>query len=653
MKREFFAVAAAIISSHALAQQDSAVLSMKEVVLTASKYPQKQAETGKVMTVINRKDIERNLGRSLNEVLNTAVGTNIIGANSAPGTNQTVSIRGASAGNVLILLDGVPVNDPSVITNYFDLNLISLDQVERIEILKGGQSTLYGSDAVAGVINIISRKAAAPGAQVSATLTGGSYNTFKQNLGLAGRKKGFNYSAGYTHLSSAGFSAAYDEQGVGGFDKDGIDQHSAQAKLGFDLSNRLHINVNGTYNYYRADLDASAFTDEKDFTVKNDNGQAGAGLVYDHTRGSLRFNYLFNYVERRYLDDSTYKSSPYVDYSRSRFIGRTHFAEIYNNWKWNKLDILVGLDYRFNNTDQDYFSTGPFGPYEPPVLNNKMNQLSPYASLAWREAKGFQLEAGARWNRHSEYGNNFTFNLNPSYRMEHAKLFANFYTAFKAPTLYQLFDPASGNKDLEPEKGWIGEAGVEFFAQSSFTTRIVGFYRNTNNSIQYITVDPVNFFSQYRNVSKQLNYGLEWELSYTPGKFNLASNFTYTDGETTSAFDGTGAPLGKDTTYFDLYRIPKLALNLQLGYQFTSAFYSRVQLRAVSEREEFIYGASPETLDGYATVDLYGEYRYSKVWRAFVELRNITDTKYFDIRGYNARRFNFAAGVTMNFAKKG
>lgn len=657
MKKRFFVVAAVIISNHLHAQnnwqpsqEDTTSRPLNEVILTANKYPQKQTETGKVISVITAKQLEKSQGLTLPEVLNAAVGTTIIGANNNLGTNQTVSIRGASAGNTLILLDGIPVNDPSVITNYFDLNLLAIDQIERIEILKGGQSTLYGSDAVAGVINIISKKAGTKSFGWSGALTGGSYNTFKQSLSINGRKKLMDYSAGYTHMSSKGFSAAYDESGNKNFDKDGFNQHAANARLGFNLSERVKASVFGTYTFYKTDLDASAFTDEKDYTVKNNNGQAGAGITYNHDKGALHFNYNFNYVERNYLDDSGYVANPYSKFSRSSYIGRTHYAELYNNWKLKNWELLAGADYRFNNTAQYYFSTGSFGPYEPPVLNAKMSQISPYASIVYKNGTGFTAEAGGRLNHHSEYGNNFTYTINPSYLFANrAKIFANFYSAFKAPTLYQLFDPSAGNPDLAPEKSTIIEGGVEILAIHNFTARVVGFNRDTKNSIQYILINPTTYESRYRNISKQTNYGAELELAYNTNRFNITANYTYTDGKTKSAYDGTGVPIGKDTTYYNLYRIPKHAVNFSLGWQATRALYLRTDLHTRSEREEFIYGAAPKKLDGYATIDLYGEYRVGRGTRFFVDLKNLTDKKYFDILGYNSRRFNFMAGASFQF----
>lgn len=647
MKKTLLALTAITISSQLFAQQDS-LHTLDEVVITASKYPRKQSETGKVLNVITRQQIEQNAGKTLGELLNTVPGTNIIGANSNLGTNLTSSIRGSAAGNVLILLDGIPVNDPSVISNYFDLNFIALDQVQRIEVLKGGQSTLYGSDAVAGVINIITQKPVSKGWGANATVSAGSYGTFRQDAGVNGSTGKFSYLAGYSHLQSKGFSAATDQAGGHNFDKDGISQHNAHVRLGWQLSPRLQAYVMSRLGYYKADLDAEAFVDEKDYTVKNTQGQLGTGFTYTHLRGKLQFNYNFNYVERNYLNDSSYKSSPYVDYSTSNYIGRTHFAEVYNNWLWEKWELLTGADWRLQSTQQNYFSTGPYGPYIADPLNKNMTQVSPYASIVFKGQPRLHLEAGSRWNHHSDYGSNFTFNVNPAYQLSQStRVFVNLYTAFKAPTLYQLFDPASGNAALKPEKAKVGEAGVEWKPSTAWRARVTGFYRRTNNSIQYIGVDPANFFYQYNNISRQLNYGVEAEASYRIKNWNIEANYTFTDGETRSDYDGTGYPLGKDTTYFNLYRIPRHVINLQVGWQATQQLLVRAAVRSVSPREEFIYGSTPQKLAAYALVDLFGEYRFNKKLRLFADFKNITNTKYTELRGYNTRRFNFMAGVAV------
>ncbi|MFM7672135.1 MAG: TonB-dependent receptor plug domain-containing protein [Bacteroidota bacterium] len=641
MKKPVLLLTALISSLLLFSQTDTTTL--EAAVVTATKFERKQSETGKVLSVIDRNTIERNGGKTLSELLNTQAGVQIIGANNNPGTNNLVTIRGASAGNTLILLDGVPVNDPSVITNYFDINFIPLDQIERIEVLKGGQSTLYGSDAVAGVINIISRAPANKKASVNGLFSYGSWETLSQNIGLGGKTKTLDYNIQLTQTSSKGFSSAYDSTGTLEFGNNGFNQQAISSRFNFHLAPGWQLQFQHRYSVYNTDLDAAGFTDERDYTADNYNTQYGVGLYRLHKYGQIRLNYLFNRARRDYLDDSTYKSSPWTDRIESRYVGNTHFIEAYGLWKLKGVDLLTGADVRINQTDQWYWSTGPFGPYAPAPLHASMKQLSPYASIITQRGK-WNMELGGRVNLHSEYGSNLSFTLNPTYRInKELRGFVNIYSAFKTPTLYQLFDPFAGNKDLSPEQSLVAEGGLEWKKTNGMKARLVGFYRNTKDAIVY-TYDPITFAAKYRNVSRQTNYGTEVEFSYRKDRWTFNTNYTYTNGSIRAAYGGTGAPISKDTNYFNLYRIPKHSINGEVGYRWNKAIYVQMQFRYIGDREEFIYGSSPEKMAGYGLIDLYGEYKFSSASRLFLDLKNITDTKYEDIRGYNTRRRNFVVG---------
>lgn len=644
MQRKLFVLAALCISSLAKAQQDTSYL--QEVVVTANKYEKKQTETGKVVSVINREQLRQSGGRSLGELLNQVSGTTVPGANNNLGSNQTIHIRGAAAGNVLILLDGIPVNDPSVISNYFDINLLSVDQIERIEILKGGHSTLYGSDAVAGVVNIISRKVSGGDSKplINASLAAGSYGTIRSSAGISGQRNKMDYLLQVSNIRSQGFTAATDSTKQGDFDKNGYQQETVRAHWGLKTGQQSKLTLSGLYSHYKTDLDAAAFTDEKDFISKNTNKQIGLGWNRKTQFGTLQFNYQYNWVERSYIDDSSYIASMFSYYSNSNYVGRTHFAEFYSTRYVGNWELLTGLDYRKNSTTQKFFSIGNWGPYTAPVLNASMDQLSGYASIVYKKNR-VAFEAGGRLNRHAEYGTNSTFTVNPSYRLnEKTKLFANLYTAYKVPTLYQLFDPYAGNDSLRPEKGFIQEIGIDWIFAKKFRGRVVGFNRKSDQSIIY-TYDPQSWSGKYLNVSQQANYGFEVEALILLQPLTLRANYAYTNGKTTSAFDGTGSPMGKDSSYYNLYRIPKHALNFQASWQ-KKNWIINLSGRVASKREEFIYGDKPVVMKGYATLDLYTEFRLpKKSIRLFADFRNITNTRYEELRGYNTRGFNCMAGI--------
>jgi vitamin B12 transporter len=184
MSKTLTLLATLLSATVAFAQKDTIQTKvLDEVVVTANKIEQKQSTTGKVITVITKEQIEKSTGKTVAQILNEQAGIVINGALSNPGAVQTIFMRGGAAGSTLVLMDGIPVNDPSQINNDFDLNFFSINDVERIEVCKGAQSTLYGSDAIAGVINIITTKAnISKPVNAKATQTAGSFGTFKTNF---------------------------------------------------------------------------------------------------------------------------------------------------------------------------------------------------------------------------------------------------------------------------------------------------------------------------------------------------------------------------------------------------------------------------------------------------------------------------------------
>lgn len=181
---------------------------LDEAVITANRLPQKQAQTVKVLNILPDSVLRRYEAQSLSTLLNTQTGIWIQGANSAPGTFANIYFRGANVGYTAVLLNGIPVNDPSAPIGNFDLNTLALSQIGRIEILKGSQSILYGSDAVAGVINLIPRSEQVEDARLlSGSLSGGSYGNIQAAVGINGKSKGLNYGVHYNVQRIAGFSA--------------------------------------------------------------------------------------------------------------------------------------------------------------------------------------------------------------------------------------------------------------------------------------------------------------------------------------------------------------------------------------------------------------------------------------------------------------
>jgi len=618
---------------------------LDEVVVTATKYPVKQSLTGKVLDVITREQLDKNEGRQLTEILNEQAGIVIIGAQNTLGSEQDVFIQGAPNGTTLILIDGIPAYDPSGVTTNFDLNLINTDEVERVEILKGSQSTLYGSDAMAGVINIITKKGNGKAFNPFLSLAGGSYNTFKGSAGADGKFGKTAYNIQYTRLRSDGISDAYDSTGKGNFDKDGFKEDIVLANVSQGVTDALQLRANFQYSHYDHALDYGAYTDDPNYTSASKNTQAGVGADYRLGAAMLHFNYNYNTVTRDYVDDSAMAIVQGGSYSQSGYTGNSHFSELYSNITLSPhVDLLAGIDYRQQHITESsvylsqYFSdTSTIG-----GDSARVRQSAGYVSLLFKELGGFNLGIGGRYNSFSKYGNVFTWSIDPSYVLnDRLKFFANLSSGFSAPTLYQLYSPyRDPYGELKPEKTESLETGVQY-GRRDFNVRGLFFQRHTMDEIIF-TSDAANPNGFYINQDRQDDYGMEWEASWKTGPWSFSGNYTYTTGK------GTTLSNGKDTSFYNLYRQPKHLVNLKAGWQATQGLYLSLSLRTVGRRIESIYGGAPIGIAPYYTLNGYAEYRLAGKWKVFLDLENLTDQQYFDIPGFNSKRFNFMAGISVH-----
>jgi vitamin B12 transporter len=612
---------------------------LNEVVITANKLAQKQSQTGKVVSVINKEQLEKSAGRTLGQVLNEQAGIVIPGALNNLGSPQTLSIRGAGPGRTLVLIDGIPAFDPSFINSEFDLNLMSLNDIERIEIARGAQSTLYGSDAVAGVVNIITQKQNIKKPfNLKATSSYGNLNTFRGNLQLYGQKDKLIYSARYARLSSDGFSAAHDSSGNKNFDDDGYSGHSLSASIQYQATKKWVIKSFVQRNLYKADVDGGIFTDDKDFTIDNKNTLAGVGFQFKPGKLSLTGNYQYSDNQRNYLNDST-DISGFSKFVTDDYFGRNQFLELYGNYNIGKgFTAILGTDYRFSSMNSQFFSLSSFGPFESFFADTSVSQSAIYGSLIYQKGD-LNIEAGARFNQHGQYGNNITYTFNPSYQLnKNMRVFGSIATGFKAPSLYQLFS-SFGNKNLDAEKGTTYELGLQH-SHKKITNRLVYFQRDINNAIDF---DNIQF--SYFNITKQQVSGLELESNWQVAKrLTITGNYTLLLGEERSQSRHTT----KDTTYNYLLRRPKHNINLTTSVRITDKLFVSISGKYVSDRFDAGGFQVPDVkLESYFLLNAFASYEFSDKFRLFADAQNILNKKFFDVWGYNAIPAMLNVGISI------
>ena len=623
MKKKILLVAAVIISSHLYAQ-DSTKKTLDEVVVTATKFPIKQSQTGKVLTVITSAQLQKSAGKDLSQLLNEQAGLVINGANSNPGKDKSIFLRGASSKYTLILLDGIPVTDPSGVGGAFDLRLLSIDQVERIEILKGSQSTLYGSDAIAGVINIITKKSGDKKIGAAGTASYGSYNTFKGNAAISGSTQKLDYNIGYTYFNTDGISEANDKTGTGNFDKDGYKENSFNASLGIKATDKLKISPFFRMSDYKGDADYDAFTDgAARYLAKFSN--TGFTSQYKLSKGAITLQYGHTKTDRTYEGQ----------YGNSYFKGKFDNAELFlTNYLSKYVQVLSGINFQYTKMlDTTATKKDP-----------SITITSPYVSFYLRNLQGWNIELGGRYNSHSKYGNNFTYSFNPSYLIDNkTKVFFNYSTGFRAPTLYDLYGKYGSNENLKPEKSTNIEAGVQLaLAENKIELRAVAFDRKVKDAIVY-SPSYTNI-----NLDKQHDKGFEIEPTFIISKsLTIRTSYAFVDGKVTTK---AGA---KDTTYFNLIRRPKHSVGINIGYQATKDLFVSANLKTFSKRTDLFFDpvtfeASEVALKSYALLNIYAEYKFMNgKLKLFADAKNITNSKYTEVYGYNTLGFNINAGLSF------
>ena len=460
-------VLAAIFSSIAQQSQtkDSLDLDQKinyldEVVLLDARVPLKRAQSGKPVLRIDAKQINRFNGRSLSELLSTQAGIEVVGNRLITGQNLRLAVRGSANNQVLILVDGVRVADPSRIGNDFDLNFLSLNQISSIEILKGGASTLYGSSAAAAVINISTHKVTKKN-QFNVSLNVGTEQTQNESLNefnylsnhvqYAGKANDIFYKVGYSGLKTDGMSAV-----ESGTEKDPFARYNINAQLGGKHS-QFSWYIQASKAKIEYDYDNVFPIEDADFTAVSTFENITANIKYTYTKGELSVDTGMQNTDRSYQDNFP---AQYTAFNRT--------LEIVNRFKFTEQLYSV----------QGYLKQQASYEERPDLEQNDL-----FANIVYISPSGLNFNAGLRRNNHETYGEHYTYSVNPSYSFgideQQLKLFGSYNTAFIAPSLFQLYDTYSGNTDLAPEESQSLELGLTWVREDGRAT--VAFFQRTED----------------------------------------------------------------------------------------------------------------------------------------------------------------------------
>ncbi len=620
--------------------QQTPEATLAEVQVIASKFPEKLAQTGKVITMISRQQIQASLGKGLGELLQETVGISVVGSRSAPGTNQEVYVRGANTGQVLLLIDGFPANDPSHISSVMDWNLINLVNLERIEIMKGGQSTLYGSDAMAAVINLVTDRSSN-----TITLQGGGLGTHAESIMLQNNAGSFRLGVSAQNTSTSGFSAAANQS-----EKDGFSQQNLRIRIGSSVGKRNDWDLSYQGERYRGNLDAGPFTDDLDYSSSARNHAFRGQWHTQFTNGDLFLRAFHDITRRNFRNDSLYiPANAYSNYSESTYEGVNQGAEVYAKWHLPYgLVGLIGSEMRQQATTQTDFSISAYGRYDSPDIRANLAKIQLWGNYVTlqKHTEKLGLEAGLRWNSHSLFGQSVTYNVNPYWLIAaHAKVFANYYTSFKAPSLYQLYSPY-GNQALKPEYGETWEFGIDQSA-GRWSGRLVAFQNKVRDGIVFQSMDEEPY-GRYANFAKQQTRGIEAELRFVHAKFSASGSYTFLDGNVQSIVGAV------DSTYSSLIRRPKHQVSLRLSQQINtkltlSLFTQYVGVRRDYYFDDATFATRGVDLKGYVWMEMQASYAITKRLKAQVLVKNVLNQQIVELVGYSGQPMNLQASIVYRF----
>ncbi len=604
-------------------------LELDRIVITASKIPLSQRETTKPVIIIGRQEIERSAGRDLSQILNQQSGIRVNDSYGAPSNSRILYMQGAAAQNTLILLDGLPISDPSGVGGLFDLRLLPTANLERIEIIKGSQSTLYGTDAIAGVVNLITRSGGDEPFSGSGQFSYGTYNTLNALLGVNGSAGNrVRYSLNYNRSSSDGFSAAEDPDNTGTFGRDGYSLDAFYGKVDFTVAEGITISPFLKYSRNEGEYDGGAFLDaDNEFLLEMLN----PGVQAEVRHGNLRLNggYNFTRTERAFI----------TQFGENEFEGRFHNADLFANYRFtDRLQFLAGVNF------QDF--TIPVA--EDGEADRNAQIISPYATMYLKNLGGFSAELGYRLNNHTEYGNNSTFSFAPAWMLTNrVKLFGSISTGFKAPTLDELFGPFGANPDLDPQRSLYMNVGAESYLLDQSLKLSAQYFNRSIDDLIIFTFDQ-----GYINRDRQDDYGVEltadWILS---SRITAGAWYNFVDGEIT-----TLNPQGEEETRSNLIRRPKHSLGLNLGWRITDRIFVGADGEYNGERSDLFFNPANNfaqedvILDAYTLVNLYAEYSIPDVGLTiFGDVKNLFNTDFTEVYGFNTTGTAVKGGVRVRF----
>lgn len=581
-------------------------------------------ETGAVVEIVTEDDLAATGETRVIDYLARLPGVSIRQRGSLGGVGA-LTIRGVSQNNIAVRIDGIDVSDPSGPQVAYDFGGLTTSDISRIEVLKGSQSALYGSEAMGGVINITTRRATEDGVSQTAAMEYGSYATFKGAYSVAARGEGYDFALTQSWVQTDGYSAG--DENDGNDEADGFEARRLSFAAEFAMTTA-------------ASLELSAFTEQSTF----DYDEAVGGIPFDGTpddvtdrdqrglRAALNLSMggvdytaeLTRYEIDRTQSGTTRFGAATLGYNGTRRTAALRgAADIGTNAR-----VIAGIE----RTVEDYTTNFNFGGFIPPQENVTTTINAIYAELDLALSEDVDVTATLRHDDRSDFGGFTTGRLAAVWRVQDDLLLrASVANGFRAPSPYELtyesFIAGFDEEELSPETSRSFELGLEKRYGASGTVGATLFYITADDIIDYDGANDA-FVQLDGTVTRR---GLELSTAWAfEGGLAVSGNYTYTESESDAPLSSSGW----------LASAPKHALSASI----TAPLTERIDLTVTG-----LYEAGRETLDDYGVVNATATYAISQGAEVYVRVENLMDTEYQTVEGYGTSDRAVFAGIRASF----
>jgi vitamin B12 transporter len=600
--------------------------SLNEIVVVANRAPEPLSKVGNSVTVLDQQAIQDSQKVDMSALLAATPGITF-SRNGGPGNTTSVYIRGADSDHTVVLIDGVVLNDPSLVGGNFDFGNLLVGDISRVEILRGAQSTLYGSQAIGGVINIITTEPQ-PGLGADVQAEGGSLGTGLVKAGIGDKADNWSFRLGGTYYATDSIASL--DKRYGGTNSDPFHDSAVSGRATYDFTSDVQLDLRAYWTESRVFYDGYP---PPDYVLANYTQYEDVRQLFDYT--GLNFNLFDEHLKNRVAYE--YTTTQHSDYNDAvspitqsdSYRGNNSRLEYQGTWA-----IADGYQAVFGA--QQERSWADITPNAP--AHAETGQVGEYVQLQGEVAKGLTLTAGERHDHYDTFGQHYTGQFAAAWSLPSLTVLrASWSQGYKAPSLYELYSPY-GNANLKPEVSTGGDGGVEqHLWNDRVTLSATYFITHFTNLIEFEdcpgsplceTIGQAGGY--YANLDRARASGVELQASaaLTPA-LALAANYSHI-----KTVDETP---GSPTYGQQLFQRPEDAANLSLSYTWPHSLKTTVAGRFAgysSDQNFSVFPTATVRLGGYTLLDLRASYSVTDKLELYARVDNATNKWYETIYQY-------------------